>query len=185
IWGVGYGQDMVDLCNPGANRAQMGGSSLVGGGIENFESAEKVDVLIALHACDVATDEAIFKVITHDAHLILTPPCCHKQIRRELEKNKPSNDFDFINRHGICLERKAEMLTDSLRALLLEYGGYRTKVVQFISDAHTPKNIMIIAVKGQISPQKQQDVREKLKHIKSYFGIGYHHLERLMGVQVH
>lgn len=185
ILGVEYRKDMVDLCNAIANRAQMEGLTFVEGGIENFESAEKLDVLIALHACDVATDEAIFKGITHDAHLIVTAPCCHKQIRRELEKNKPSNDLDFINRHGIFLERQAEMLTDSLRALLLEYAGYRTKVVQFISDAHTPKNIMIIAVKGQISPQKQQDVREKLKHIKSYFGIGYHHLERLMGVQVH
>jgi hypothetical protein len=75
------------------------------------------------------------------------------------------------------------MLTDSLRALILEYAGYKTKVVQFISDAHTPKNIMIIAVKAQITDNQKQEILTKIKSSKAYFGVGYHHLERLMELE--
>ena len=182
VQGVEYRKDMVDLCNDVAARSAMDKLNFVEGGIEDFESADKIDVLIALHACDIATDEAIFKGISYDADLIVTAPCCHKQIRRELEKQKAENDLDFMTKHGIFLERHAEMLTDSVRSLLLEYAGYKTKAIQFVSDAHTPKNVMIIAVKAKVTPEKQSEIRTKLHQIKSYFGIGYHHLERLLGL---
>src|SRR5690606_12767698 len=100
ILGVEYRKDMVDLCTAIANRAQMEGLTFVEGGIENFESAEKLDVLIALHACDVATDEAIFKGITHDAHLIVTAPCCHEQILSKPERIMMSEDIDGLNNHS-------------------------------------------------------------------------------------
>ena len=82
--------------------------------------------------------------------------------------------------YGIFMERHAEMLTDGIRALLLEYCGYKTKVVQFVSDMHTPKNVMIIAVKSSISNTRKQEILTKISSLKAYFGIGYHHLERLL-----
>ncbi len=182
VEGVEYRQDMVDLCNNVAAMSQMDKLFFRQGTIEEYVPGSSLDVLIALHACDTATDDAIFKGISYKANLIVVAPCCHKQIRREIENNKPKNDLDFMTRHGIFLERHAEMLTDGIRALLLEYCGYRTKVVQFVSDTHTPKNVMIIATKKAISSTKQAEIREKLQSLKTYFGIGYHHLERLLGM---
>jgi hypothetical protein len=75
--------------------------------------------------------------------LIVVAPCCHKQIRREIEKNKAQNDLKFLTKYGIFLERQAEMVTDGIRALILEYFGYKTKVFEFISDAHTPKTFWL------------------------------------------
>lgn len=82
-----------------------------------------------------------------NADLSVVAPCCHKQIRREMEKHKASNVLDPLMKHGIFLERQAEMVTDGIRALIMEYHGYSTKVIEFISDAHTPKNVMVVGVK--------------------------------------
>jgi SAM-dependent methyltransferase len=183
VEGVEYRPDLVNLCNVVAQRSGMDDLVFLQGGIEDYVPQSNLDVLIALHACDTATDEAIYKGIQHQAELIVTAPCCHKQIRRQLEQHKTYNDLDFMTQHGIFLERHAEMLTDSLRALILEYAGYKTKVVQFISDAHTPKNIMIIAVKAQITDNQKQEILTKIKSSKAYFGVGYHHLERLMELE--
>src|SRR5690606_41785482 len=103
-----------------------------------------LDVLIALHVCDTATDDAIDKGIQHDADLIVVAPCCHKQISREIEKNKAKNELDFLLKHGIFMERQAEMVTDGLRALILKYFVYHTIEYQFISDKHTQNNVLIV-----------------------------------------
>lgn len=181
--GIEYREDLVELCNRIASNAGFEGFLFKQGTIENYEPQSDIDILIALHACDTATDDAIAKGIKHNAELIVVAPCCHKQVRRELEKNKVKNDLDFMTKYGIFLERHAEMLTDSIRALLLEYFGYQTKVLQFISDAHTPKNVMIIGVKKSVNVEKQKEIIEKLKDIKKYYGLSYHHLERIMKLE--
>ena len=89
-------------------------------------------------------------------------------------------ELDFLMKYGIFLERQAEMVTDGIRAMVLEYFGYKTKVFQFISDAHTPKNVLVVGIKGKINAKKQAEILDKLKVTKEYFGIGYHHLERLV-----
>jgi hypothetical protein len=113
-------------------------------------------------------------------------PCCHKQIRREMETEKAKNELDFLTTHGIFMERQAEMVTDGLRALILEYFGYKTKVFQFISDAHTPKNVMITALKNQKSEvrneKKKDEILGKIKSIKAFFGIKSHYLEKLLSI---
>ena len=136
-----------------------------------------------MHACDTATDEAIFKGITKSADLIVVAPCCHKQIRREMEKGKPANDLDFLLKHGIFLERQAEMITDGIRALILEYFGYKTKIFEFISDVHTPKNIMITAKKLTKNKVDKAAILEKIKTTKAYFGIETHYLETLIDLE--
>jgi SAM-dependent methyltransferase len=181
VTGVEYRSDMVDLCNAIAKKASFNGLNFVQGTIEDY-SADSLDVLIALHACDTATDDAIAQGIKSNAELIVVAPCCHKQIRREIEKGKATNDLDFLLKYGIFLERQAEMVTDGIRALVLEYFGYKTKVFEFISDAHTPKNVLVVGVKNRRSTQDRERVLEKIKAAKNYFGIGYHHLERVMGL---
>lgn len=180
VVGVEFRKDMVDLCNGIAAKANFGDLSFVEGTIESY-NADNIDLLIALHACDTATDDAIFKGIKANADLIVVAPCCHKQIRREIEKNKVKNDLIFLTKHGIFLERQAEMATDGLRALILEYFGYKTKVLEFISDMHTPKNVLVVGIKSKDKDVKNKaEILQKIKDTKAYFGIGYHHLERLL-----
>jgi SAM-dependent methyltransferase len=181
ITGVERRADLVELDNKIAREAQFGGLNFVQGAIEDYDSAG-ANILIALHACDTATDDAIYKGIQAGAALIVVAPCCHKQIRREMGKNKPRNELDFLTRHGIFLERHAEMVTDGLRGLILEYFGYKVKIFEFISDAHTPKNVLIVGVKsGKASADKEQ-ILEKIREKKAFFGIGHHHLETLLGL---
>jgi SAM-dependent methyltransferase len=178
VQGVEYRQDMVDLCNQFAQNASFDGLSFTQGTILDYEQKD-ISMLIALHACDTATDDAIFKGLQSDAELIVVAPCCHKQIRREIEKNKAQNELKFLTKYGIFLERQAEMVTDGIRALILEYFGYKTKVFEFISDAHTPKNVLVVGIKSGINPKRQEEILQEIAQTKAYFGIDYHHLERL------
>lgn len=132
------------------------------------------DVLIALHACDIATDIALHKAITSNSKYIFASPCCHKQIRRTMTL---PTAFDSITKHGILLERQAELLTDTLRCLLLEQNGYRADIFEFVSTEHTAKNLMIRAV----YTGNTKDNANQIQELKSAFGInGEHYLETLL-----
>lgn len=181
VTGVEYRKDLVDLCNDIAKKSNFNDLKFAQGTIMDYD-ANNVNLLIALHACDTATDDAIYKGIKANADLIVVAPCCHKQIRREIEQHKTKNDLDFLIKHGIFLERQAEMVTDGLRSLILEYCGYSTKVFQFISNTHTPKNVMIVAEKKSKTDIQKQKILKKIIDSKQYFGIGYHHLEKLMAL---
>ena len=196
--GVEVRKDLVELCNQIAQEANFEKLSFVEGTIEDYqikpnetkENIEKTHILIALHACDTATDDAIFKGIKVGAELIVVAPCCHKQIRKEMEEGrgrkkeieKPKNQLAPLTKYGIFLERQAEMLTDTMRCLLLNYCGYQTKVVEFISDAHTPKNVLLVAKKGKISldKRKKDKLMEEFNNLKLFFSVKTHHLEKLL-----
>lgn len=182
VTGVEYRADLVELCNRIASGSGFHKLDFREGTIQDF-SIDRIDLLIALHACDTATDDAIYKGIIAGAKLIVVAPCCHKQIRKEIVKGKRKNELDFLLKYGIFLERQAEMVTDGIRTLILEYYGYKTKVMEFISDMHTPKNILVVGVKGKVNEDKKAEVLQKIKETKAYFGIGYHHLERLLGLE--
>jgi SAM-dependent methyltransferase len=181
VIGIEFRQELVDLCNKIAINTGFSKLSFEQGTIENYNS-KGTNILIALHACDTATDDAIYKGITAGAELIVVAPCCHKQIRRQVETNKASNELDFLTRYGIFLERQCEMVTDGIRALILEYFGYKTKVFEFISDAHTPKNVMVVGIKNHKTEPDKELILQKIKNTKAYFGIEYHHLEKMMGI---
>lgn len=184
VVGVEFRKDMVDLCNIIAAKAKFDKLKFVEGTIDSFDSAG-TNLLIALHACDTATDDAIYKGINANAELIVVAPCCHKQIRRAIEKGKAKNDLDFLTKHGIFLERQSEMVTDGLRALILEYFGYKTKVFEFVSGVHTPKNVLVVGIRNnnlENAEKNRQQILDKVKSTKAYFGIDYHHLERLTGL---
>lgn len=181
VTGVEYRADMVDLCNGIARQCNFSGLSFVQGTIDSYQ-ADALDMLIALHACDTATDDAIAKGVAAGAELIVVAPCCHKQIRREMEKAGPPDALEFLLRHGTFLERQAEMTTDAMRCLLLEQAGYNTKAFEFISDAHTPKNVMIIAGKAKKSDAQKQKARAAFDEAKAFFGIHTHYLEKALGL---
>jgi hypothetical protein len=177
VTGIEQRPELVALCNRTARTCGFDGLQFEKGAIQGFDAAG-INILIALHACDTATDDAICKGIQAEADLIVVAPCCHKQIRREMEN--ASNREDFLLRHGIFLERQAEMVTDAIRALILETYGYRVKVFEFISGEHTPKNIMITALrKTPPTPAHRETIQNKITEAKARFGIQTHYLETL------
>lgn len=174
IAGIEYRRDLVDLCSIIAAECKFTGLKFLQGSIADFE-IPACDILIALHACDTATDDAIFKGIRSGAEAIVVSPCCHKQIRKQLHIE---NELKEITRHGILEERMAEMATDSMRALMLEAHGYETRVFEYISDEHTHKNIMITAVKKKKTAEPSVYL-EKIGGLKKFLGINKFYLEEL------
>ena len=138
-------------------------------------ATQQLDVLIALHACNTATDDAIIKGIESGAKLIICAPCCHKQIRQEMEKSKI---VDPITRYGIFLERQAVMITDAIRALIMEYYGYKTQVMEFIEMEHTPKNILLVGRKSD-APVDKEAILKQIEALKKQYGIEKHYLEKV------
>ena len=178
VTGIELRKELVDKCNAIAAKSGFNDLHFKEGSIE-ASSLPAVDMLIALHACDTATDEAIYKGIHAGAAIIICAPCCHKQIRKQMH---PDNALQSITKHGILLERQAEMVTDAIRALILEVFGYKTKVFDFISTEHTPKNVLIVGTKRGKENIEQEKNLEKVKALKAMFNIEQHYLEKLMGV---
>jgi hypothetical protein len=175
VTGVELRQGLVDLCNQTAQKLSLAGIKFEQGDVQHF-SAQGINIMIALHACDTATDYALNMGIRTGAEIIMCSPCCHKQIRPQL---KSPALLAPVLQHGIHLGQEAEMITDGLRALLLEAYGYDTQVFEFISLEHTSKNKMILAQKRK----KQRDNTEVLQQIaaiKEFYGIQEHCLESLL-----
>lgn len=171
--GVDTKREMVDLCAQIAKAGDFEGLNFVYGTIADYDPGE-VDILIALHACDTATDDALYKGIAARAEIIIAAPCCHKEIRPQI---KPPEMFSGILKHGIMLERTAETITDGLRSLLLERSGYATKLFEFVSTEHTPKNNMIV---GTRTAKTQENIDEQIRSIKEFYGIKEQRLEQLL-----
>jgi hypothetical protein len=142
---------------------------------------EPMDVMIALHACDTATDHAIALGLQAGAHIIMCSPCCHKEVRPQLLSPHPLRS---VFQHGIHAEQQAEMLTDSLRALLLEAQGYDTQVFEFVGLEHTRKNKMILAVKRQqANAAAEAAAMLQVEELKRYFGVKHQRLQSLLQSQ--
>ncbi len=183
VTGIEFRKDLVQFCNNAAQNLAFKHLSFLEGTIQDIELAEN-NVLIALHACDTATDDAIIKGIEAKADLIVVAPCCHKQIRREMEQKQHENSVTSILKNGIMLERQAEILTDTIRALVLEALGYKVKIVQFIADAHTPKNMMLIAEKIDFKKDVKLFKVAEIEGLKKLFGIKRHYLQAKLQAQL-
>lgn len=164
--------DIIEKCKDAFPRVSTESTMrFVEASIDSYKPS-KLDVLIALHACDTATDDAILKGIRKNAKLIICAPCCHKQIRREMEK---SGKTDVMTRFGIFLERQAAMITDAVRALVLEYCGYKTQVMEFVEIDNTPKNVLLVGRKTD-KPVDKEAVAKQIKELLEQYGIGEHYL---------
>lgn len=175
VIGVDVKKELIEFCNSIAQASEFEGLRFVHGLIGEFDLRE-VDILIALHACDTATDDAIFQAVKTKAEMIVVAPCCHKEIRKQI---KPTQNWQQMLKHGILLERLAETITDGLRALLLEREGYTTKVFEFVSVEHTPKNNMIVAIK-RADQTKTEALSREIEEIKNFYGIEEQRLEKLL-----
>ncbi len=175
VTGVDTKQALVDLGNSVAAASGFENLRFEVGSISDFP-VDKVDILIALHACNTATDDAIYKAIAANAHLIVAAPCCHQEIRPQL---KPPAMFNDVLKHGIMLERHAEFITDALRSLLMESQGYDTRLFEFVPMEHTAKNIMLVGTRQE--PLKAADsIDREIAEIKTFYGIERQRLETLL-----
>ncbi len=175
VTGVELRPELVELCNGIVDRLGLQGLRFEQGDVGRA-APRAVDVMIALHACDTATDHAMHMGIRGGAAIICCAPCCHKQLRPQLLQPHPLRP---ILRHGVHLGQEAEMLTDGLRALLLDACGYDTQVFEFVSLEHTAKNKMVLAVKRS-QPAAKERLLAQLQEVKAFYGIREQCLEALL-----
>jgi len=175
VTGVELRGDLVRLGNAVVQKLGLQGLRFDEGDVST-RCAEPIDVMIALHACDTATDHAIHHGLRGGAAVILCSPCCHKQLRPQLLSPHPLRP---ILQHGVHLGQHAEMLTDGLRALLLEACGYDTQVFEFVALEHTPKNKMILAVRRPDARPAAASAQQ-IEDLKAFYGIRDHCLETLL-----
>jgi SAM-dependent methyltransferase len=175
VTGIETRPELVAQCNGIAEKAGFGGLKFEAGAIGDSID-RSCDIAIALHACDTATDDAIYKGIKAQAAMIILSPCCHKQIRREMDQ---SREIKRSLQHGILIERQAEIVTDRLRSLFLELSGYDTKVFEFIDSEHTSKNLMITAIKNDRTVDETSILRE-IEALKGFYSVRSFYLENLL-----
>ena len=166
VRGIEAREELVTLCNRVARETARENLNFVQGTIESAK-LPALDVLIALHACDTATDDALAQGVQAGAALIVVAPCCQKELRPQLAA---APVLAPALRHGIFEERHAEFATDALRALLLEWAGYDTKVFEFISTEHTAKNLMIAATKHN-RPARTAETAAQVRELAAFYGI--------------
>ena len=129
------------------------------GDIGSAELAERPDVVLALHACDTATDDALARAVTWDAPLVLAAPCCHHDVAAQLRRAPTPAPYTLLTRNGILRERFADTLTDAMRASVLRLLGYRVDVIDFVDSKHTPRNTLLRAVRTGAPARRRRSAR--------------------------
>ena len=178
ITGVEQREDLTTLCNSAVARLGLAGLHFATGDVRSH-AAGAIDIMIALHACDIATDVAMHRGVRSGAAIILCSPCCHQQLRPQMIA--PPLLAPML-RHGIHMAEQAEMLTDALRALLLQAEGYEAQVFEFISPEHTGKNKMVLAVRCStpLPATQRAALRAQVAALKAHYGVTEQCLESLL-----
>lgn len=145
VIGLDLKEDVIDKCNALSRKYGYDGLTFHVGDISTYEGVNEVDMVVTLHACDTATDYALAKAVKWNAKVILSVPCCQHELNRQIK----CSQLEAATKYGLIRERMAALLTDAIRADLLEEHGYETQILEFIDMEHTPKNILIRAVKKQ------------------------------------
>jgi Methyltransferase domain len=181
VTGVELRPDLTALCQAAASRLGLQGLQFATGDVRSHATGP-TDIMIALHACDTATDVAMHRGVRAGAAIILCSPCCHKELRPQMTAPPV---LQPMLRHGIHMTEQAEMLTDALRALLLQACGYDTQVFEFISPEHTSKNKMVLAVRRAqpLPPAQHAALLRQVADLKLHYGVGHQMLETLLAAE--
>ena len=165
--GLDLKKDVIKKCNDIAKSYNYENLHFELGDINGFKYNNKVDMVITLHACDTATDYALYNAIKWNSKMIFSVPCC----QHEFNKDMKSEDLSILTRYGIIQERVAALMTDAVRGNLLEAVGYKTQLLEFIDIAHSPKNILIRASKGKVSKEKREKAIEEVNNLIKEFNF--------------
>lgn len=165
--GLDLKRDVIEKCNDIAKRYNYENLHFELGDINGFKYNDKVDMVITLHACDTATDYALYNAIKWNSKMIFSVPCC----QHEFNKQMNTESLSILTRYGIVQERVAALMTDAVRGNLLESVGYKTQLLEFIDIAHSPKNILIRASKASIAKEKKEKVLSEVNALMNEFNL--------------
>ena len=168
ITGLDLKQKVIEDCQALADRYGYDGLQFLCGDIADYNGTDEVDMVVTLHACDTATDYALYKAVKWHASVILSVPCCQHELNRKMQCETLSGAF----RYGLIKERTAALMTDAMRGQLLEMKGYKTQLLEFIDMEHTPKNILIRGVKskGLLPKAARKQQMENYQKCRDFFG---------------
>ena len=168
ITGLDLKQKVIEDCQALADRYGYDGLQFLCGDIADYNGTDEVDMVVTLHACDTATDYALYKAVKWHASVILSVPCCQHELNRKMQCETLSGAFQY----GLIKERTAALMTDAMRGQLLEMQGYKTQLLEFIDMEHTPKNILIRGVKskGLLPKAARKQQMENYQKCRDFFG---------------
>lgn len=169
ITGLDLKQKVIEDCQALADRYGYDGLQFLCGDIADYNGTDEVDMVVTLHACDTATDYALYKAVKWHASVILSVPCCQHELNRKMQCETLSGAFQY----GLIKERTAALMTDAMRGQLLEMKGYKTQLLEFIDMEHTPKNILIRGVKskGLLPKAARKQQMENYQKCRDFFGV--------------